>query len=130
MNKILMLILSSHLFFSCSSPEQYNERALNRVKISDRLPPGGNCKEVEVVYAAENDSGDNLEEMMRKVRRKLKQSSIEAGGNYVRIETNNTTTSKNRTIVVLSGTSYLCTAGSTPGSKELELRNVPPNPAL
>jgi len=128
MNFQFILFLLIFILNACSSPTHYNDRALERVKISDRLPPRSHCKEIEVVFASVNDRGDNLEEMMKTVRRKLKEKSIEAGGNYVRIETNNTTTYKNRTIVVLSGTSYLCLSKNSGQTLDANLKDVPENP--
>lgn len=111
--KVLIFLLSSLFFISGCAMYAYDydtklSDSGRRVKISDRLPPATVCKEKGVIYATVEDRGNYLEDMIKEVRLRLRNKSADRGGNYVRIETNNTTTYGNRTIITLSGTSYLC----------------------
>jgi len=78
------------------------------IKLSKVPPPSEYCDFRGSIQSSYTDRSDRLVDIVWQARRKLRDSSAMAGGNYVKLQTNNISQDGTQTTVNLSGLSYLC----------------------
>jgi hypothetical protein len=110
--KLLSPVVLALILYSCASDHHRLTVAGRRVKISQRLPPQAYCRELGEVYASSLGKSDELAVLVRDTRNQLRNLTARKGGNYVTIETNNSSTFSGQLQVVFSGTAYKCVLGA------------------
>lgn len=105
--KFLLLIL---LIASCSSTNVELNPAGMRVKMANRLPPYGHCREIGEVYGMGKSKSDDLVRIVKSARNDIRNMAAQKGANYINLETNNTVQFSGQAEVVLSGMAFRCGA--------------------
>jgi hypothetical protein len=106
--RLTIFIAILFVFTGCSSKKVRLNKQGSRVKLANRLPPSGVCRELGEVYGMGKAKADDLTQIVKSARNDLRNNAARKGANYINLETNNTVQFSGQAEVVLGGMSFRC----------------------